>query len=69
MRRFLFNGGVLGALFSGISAARQTAKGPRDWRLALVWLGWGISVTLAVLAVRDEAREAREQAELEAYED
>jgi hypothetical protein len=30
-------------------------------------LGWGISVTLAVLAVRDEAREAREQAELEGY--
>jgi hypothetical protein len=67
MRRFLFNGGVLGALFGGISAVRQTAKGPRDWRLALIWLGWGISVTLAVLAVRDEAREAREQAELEGY--
>jgi hypothetical protein len=61
----LFNGGVLGALFGGIAAARQTARGPRDWRLVLVWLGWGISVTLAVLAVRDEAREAREQAELE----
>ena len=65
MRKFLFSAGFLGALFGGVSATRATIKGPRDWRLALIWLGWGISVTLAVLEVRDEARALREQAELE----
>ena len=65
MRKFLFNGGILGALFGGVSAARATVKGPRDWRLALIWLGFGINLTLAILAVREEARELRELAELE----
>lgn len=65
MRKFFFSAGVLGALFGAVSATRATIRGPRDWRLALIWLGWGISVTLAVLEVRDEARELREQAELE----
>ncbi len=56
MRRFLLNTAVLGAVAGVIAPIRATAKGPRDWRLALVWAGWGISVTLAVLAVRDQMR-------------
>lgn len=64
MRKFLFNASVLGALFGGISALRATLRGPRDWRLILVWLGWGIAVTLAVADVVAESKEAEADAEL-----
>jgi hypothetical protein len=64
MRKFLFNASVLGALFGGFSALRATLRGPRDWRLILVWLGWGISLALAVADVVAEAREDEADAEL-----
>lgn len=65
MRRFLFNASVLGALFGGLTALRATLKGPRDWRLILVWLGWIISVVLAVADVAQQVRE--EELENEPY--
>jgi hypothetical protein len=61
MRKFIFNASVLGAIFGGFSALRATVRGPRDWRLILVWLGWGISL---VLAIADVAK-ANQQEELE----
>ncbi len=64
MRKFLFNASILGAVFGGISALRATFRGPRDWRLILVWLGWGISVALAVADVVAESREDEADAEL-----
>ncbi|AXE54833.1 hypothetical protein [Aurantimicrobium sp. MWH-Uga1] len=65
MRKFLFNASVLGALFGGFTALRATLRGPRDWRLILVWLGWGISVALAVADVVKESQQ--EQLENEPY--
>jgi hypothetical protein len=64
MRKFLFNAGMLGAIFGGITALRATLRGPRDWRLILVWLGWGISVALAVADVVSSSKEAEADAEL-----
>jgi len=64
MRKFLFNTSVLGVLFGGITALRETIRGPRDWRTVLIWIGWGISVALAVGAVL-RANEEAEQARLE----
>jgi hypothetical protein len=64
MRKFLFNTSVLGAIFGGVSALRETIRGPRDWRIILIWIGWGISVALAVGAVL-RANEEAEQARLE----
>jgi hypothetical protein len=61
MRRFFFNASVLGALFGGVTALRATLKGPRDWRLILIWIGWLISVVLAVSEVAKEI----EQEEIE----
>ncbi|MEY2698697.1 MAG: hypothetical protein RL720_653 [Actinomycetota bacterium] len=63
MRKFLFNASVLGALFGGFTALRATLRGPRDWRLILVWLGWGISVTLAIADVAAENKEEELEAE------
>lgn len=57
MRKFLFNGAVLGAAFSAIGVINQTRTGPRDWRLALMWVSWGISVAIAVGTVIEESRE------------
>lgn len=57
MRRFLFNGAVLGAAFSAVGVVNATRTGPRDWRLALMWVSWGISVAIAVGTVIEENRE------------
>jgi hypothetical protein len=64
MRKYIFNTAMLGVLFGGVSAARQTIKGPRNWRTILVWIGWGISVAIAVGEIQEQARE---QAELDEY--
>jgi hypothetical protein len=66
MRKYIFNTAMLGVLFGGVSAARQTIKGPRNWRTILMWIGWGISVAIAIGEIQEEARE---QAELEEYGD
>ena len=63
MRKFLFNANLLGAAFGAVSIARMTKSGPRDWRLALMWLSWGITVALAVGAVIDEANAASNELE------
>ncbi|KQW07602.1 hypothetical protein ASC66_00965 [Leifsonia sp. Root4] len=57
MRKYLLNGAVIGAVMSGWGIVQATRNGPRDWRLALMWLGWGISLTLAIATVREEADE------------
>ncbi len=56
MRKFIFNGAVLGAAFSAVGVINATRTGPRDWRLALMWVSWGISVAVAVGSVLEEAR-------------
>jgi hypothetical protein len=57
MRKFIFNTSLISAVFSGWSTVQATRHGPRDWRLALLWLSWGISVALAVGSIRDEAKQ------------
>lgn len=48
MRKFLFSGTMLSAVFGGWSTVQATRKGPRDWRLALMWVIWGLTVAVAV---------------------
>lgn len=48
MRKFLFSGIIWSTLFSGLATAKLTSKGPRDWRLALKWIAWGLSLAIAV---------------------
>ncbi|PZE23010.1 MULTISPECIES: hypothetical protein [unclassified Curtobacterium] len=56
MRKFLFNGSVLSALFSGWSVLQTTRKGPRDWRLALTWVAWLATTIVAVGTVIEDDR-------------
>lgn len=61
MRRFLFNGGVLSALFGTIGVVNATRKGPRDWRLALAWIAWAIGLATAIGTVVEDAKAEREE--------
>ena len=66
MRRYVFNMAVIGAVAGVIPAIRQTARGPRDWKLILTWVGWGINVAIAVGTVAEHSRLVREAEEREA---
>jgi len=66
MRRYVLNLAVLGAAAGVVGAIRQTARGPRDWKLALVWVAWGINVAIAVGTVAEQNRLRREAEEREA---
>lgn len=63
MFKFLFNAGIVGAIFGGISALRQTLRGPRDWRLYLIWGGWLISLALVIADAIVESRKDKERDE------
>jgi hypothetical protein len=56
MRRFLLSGSFLSVVFAGVSLLRRTLIGPRDWRMALLWAGWLISIVLAVAAINDRRK-------------
>lgn len=48
MRRFLFSTSMISALAGLFGVIRATTKGPRDWRLALIWIGWLATLGLAI---------------------
>lgn len=57
MRKFIFSGTVLSAVFGGWSTLQATRKGPRDWRTAAMWLSWALTVAVAVGTVQKNAKE------------
>jgi hypothetical protein len=48
VRKFIFSGSVLSAVLGGWGALQTTRRGPRDWRLALMWVSWAATVAIAV---------------------
>ena len=56
MRKFLFNFSVLSSLFGAVGLVKTTTSGPRDWRLLLMWLAWGINVAIAVGTAAEQAK-------------
>lgn len=58
MRKYILSGAVISAALGAVSIVRTTRQGPRDWRLALAWLGWGISVAIAVGNVIEKDKDA-----------
>lgn len=58
MRKYLFSGAVISAIFSGIGVVRATFAGPRDWRLLLMWISWAASLAIAIGTVTDESERA-----------
>ena len=57
MRKYIFSGTVVSALFGGVSTVQATRNGPRDWRLIAMWVSWGLSVAVAVGTVIEESRD------------
>ena len=60
MRKFLFSGTVIGALFGGWHALQATRNGPRDWRLILIWVSWGATMAIAIGTVIKQAESGNE---------
>ncbi|TFD80653.1 hypothetical protein E3T54_02620 [Cryobacterium sp. Sr8] len=56
MRKYIFNGPMLGVILGGWSTLQATRNRPRDWRLALMWLGWALSAVAAIDAVVEDAK-------------
>lgn len=48
MRKFIFNSSVISSLFGAVGLFKTTSSGPRDWRLILMWLSWGMTVAIAI---------------------
>jgi hypothetical protein len=63
MRKFLFNTSVLSAAFGVVGLAKTTKRGPRDWRLILLWLSWGATLAIAIGTVIEKSHDE----ELEEY--
>ena len=57
MRKFIFNFSVLSSLFGAVGLAKSTKSGPRDWRLILLWVAWGINVAIAVGSVIEQNKD------------
>jgi phosphatidylserine synthase len=58
MRKFVFNTSVLGSIFGAWSIIQTTRKGPRDWRLVFLWVGWAATVAVAIGTVAKESKQA-----------
>lgn len=56
MRKFIFNTAVLSSLFGAVGVIQATRRGPRDWRLILMWVSWASSVAIAVGTVVEESK-------------
>ena len=60
MRKFIFSGTLISAVIGGWGTFQTTRKGPRDWRLILMWVSWAITVVIAVDSVLERSRTADE---------
>ncbi|QAY73690.1 hypothetical protein ET445_10380 [Agromyces protaetiae] len=56
MRKYLFSGAVISAIFSGIGVLRASIAGPRDWRLLLAWVAWAASLAIAIGTVAEDTK-------------
>lgn len=60
MRKFIFSSSVISAVIGGWGALQTTRRGPRDWRLALMWVSWAATVAIAVGTVVKQSQDANE---------
>jgi hypothetical protein len=55
MRKFVFSSAMIGVIAGGWNTVQATRHGPRDWRLVMLWLGWGLSAAVAIGTVIEDA--------------
>lgn len=56
LRKYIFSGTLISAVIGGWGTLQTTRKGPRDWRLILMWVSWAITVVIAVDSVLEQSR-------------
>jgi hypothetical protein len=57
MRKYLFGTGIISAFTSGLTLLRAAREDvPFNWRTALAWLNWAITLALAIGAIIDTRR-------------
>jgi hypothetical protein len=54
MKKFLLNGGFISAIFSAFGLVKTTVSGKRDWKLAILWASWILSLIAIIAAINDE---------------
>jgi hypothetical protein len=59
-RKYILNTGVLTSAFSFLGLARTTKRGPRDWRLVLMWISALLGLALAIGTVIENNRDAED---------
>jgi len=57
VRKFIFNGTIISAIFGGFSTIQATRSGPRDWRTVLMWVSWGATLAIAIGTVIKQAND------------
>lgn len=57
MRKYLFNGSIIGSVVGAWGVIQTTRNGPRDWRLILTWIAWALTLAVAVGTVKKESEE------------
>ena len=57
MRKFIFSSAMLGVVAGGWNILQATRRGPRDWRLVLMWIGWALSTAVAIGTIVKDADE------------
>ena len=60
MRKFIFSGTLISAILGGWGTLQTTRRGPRDWRLILMWISWAATVAIPVGTVIEQSRDANE---------
>ena len=60
MRKFIFNGSIISAIFGGMGILQATRRGPRDWRLILMWISWAATLAIDIGTVIEQANNADE---------
>jgi hypothetical protein len=58
MKKFLLNGSFLSAIFSVFGLVKATVSGKRDWKLALLWISWIVSLVAIIAAITDPDEDA-----------
>lgn len=55
MRKYVLNFTVISAIAGAFTLIRTSKAAPRDWRLALLWIGWLVTVANAVAQASEQA--------------
>ncbi len=55
MRKYLFSASVISSVATGIKLFRKSLGKIPNWKTALLWVNWFISLVLAVTTVRERS--------------